>query len=138
MTSSLELIDPRVAEHERVSKVLHGQHELQIYANDFFIDHLHASARSQNGSSRDFSIIQDRLDRLVILHNEIQVLKTNQTPNEYSVSPTADTAPWDLFSVSDNSRHLFTKLSEYRRESCLKQGHMAKMDRTFDHLGQPR
>jgi len=132
LKSSLDLVDPRIASHDIRSKVLERSHELHLYANDHWLDHLLALADLPVGSyltRNEMSPLRQSLETFTDHHNELASLKGYGIQDD---SELADTQLQDFLNtlgVSMAVRTLLNKLFIHRRNASVDGGLPAKTDR---------
>ena len=124
-------MDPRVEEREKISAVFSGLHDLQLYANDYFVEHLLASAGSHGTPKATLDALQDRVKQLAFLHNKLRTLKAEQIPKEHETSSTQDGVAWGSLDIDAASRRLLTEISEFRRAQSTKKTSGMKTSCTY-------
>ena len=125
LTSSLNLVDPHIADEEKRSQVALCLHELHLYANDHWVDHLRALVNLPECSSvhepRILSLRRS-LDRLTDMHdNHLSPQDQNvQDENDLDAVPRED--PWEALGISYAARNLLNKTLVYRNNASVKGG----------------
>ena len=121
LISSFDLIDPRISNEDTRSQVVQCFHDLQLYANDHWLDHLSALANSPTDSISGGSpmlSLKHGLERLTGRHNELVNTKAlNDQDDNYSLSP-AKEADWHPLGVSRATRSLLNRVLAYRFKSA--------------------
>ena len=117
LTSSFDLVDPRIPKEDTQSQVGQCLHDLQLYANDHWLDHLSALANSPIDSiPSGLSILSLRqgLERLTERHNELLNTKASNDQDDGDSLPSAIEAGWPRLGGSTATQSLLKKVSAYR------------------------
>ena len=117
LISSLDLVDTRIPDDDTRSQVGQCLHDLQLYANDHWLDHLSALANSPIDSIRSgLSILSLRqgLERLTERHNKLLNTKASNDQDDVDSLPSAIEASWPRLGVSTATQSLLKKVSAYR------------------------
>lgn len=91
LESSLDLVDPQMALHDIRSKILQHSHELHLYANDYWLDHLLALADLPVGSyltENGISPLRQSLEKFTDRHNKLASLKGHGIQDDSAVANT--------------------------------------------------
>ena len=121
LISSLDLIDPQIPTEETRLKIIQCLHDLQLYANDHWLDHLSALENSQIDSILDRSMmlcLSRGLERLTERHNELVKLQAWNTQDDGDSLP--DYLPstmekcWPQLGFSRATQSLLNRVSVYR------------------------
>ena len=117
LTSSFDLVDPRLPNEDTRSQVSQCFHDLQLYANDHWLDHLSALANLPIDSIPSGSSIlslRQGLERLTERHNELVNTKASNDQDDGDSHPSAIEAGWPRLGVSTATQSLLKKVSAYR------------------------
>ena len=117
LISSFDLVDPRISNDDTRSQVAQCFHDLQLYANDHWLDHLSALANSPIDSIPSGSLIlslRQGLERLTERHNELINTKASNDQDDGHSLPSAIEAGWPRLGVSSATQSLLKKVSAYR------------------------
>ena len=124
LISSLDLVDPRFSGEEKRSKVLQCLHDLQLYANDHWLDHLLALVDSQTDSVHDGSLmlcLRQSLDRLTERHNKLVIPRACNAQDNYNPLPNslplAIEKGWSHLRFSPATQNLLNGVSDYRSKA---------------------
>lgn len=120
LTSSLDLVDSQVPERETHSQVVQCFHDLQLYVNDHWLDHLSALAHIPTDSiPRGSSMLSlnKGLERLIERHNKLARTKAWNAQNDGGSHPSASEAGWPQLGFSAASQNLLDKALYYRSKS---------------------
>ena len=111
LQSSLDFVNPRVAQEDRRSNVALCLHELHLYAVDHWIDHLLALSKSLGSYAGIFDLesLQKSLERLTEMHNDLAALHSLDIYNEEEPDPTYGQR-WQLLGISRAARSLLEKV----------------------------
>lgn len=125
LSSSLELIDPRVTGDEIRSNIAEGFHDLHLYANDHWLDHLRGlvdSPTDSHLSEADLRTLYQALERLTVMHNELAALRSwnNRGESDLSVSPQGTI--WHSLQISPAVQRLLDGLLAYRNDASVNNG----------------
>ena len=117
LISSFDLIDPWKPDVDTRSQVVQCFHDLQLYANDHWLDHLSALANSPAdltaiGSS--MPSLRQGLERLTERHNELVKTKALNDEDDRDSLPSAKEAGWHRLGVSRATQSLLNKVLGYR------------------------
>lgn len=121
LTSSFDLVDPRIPKEDTRSQVGQCFHDLQLYANDHWLDHLSTFANSPTDSIPSRSSIlsvRQGLERLTERHNGLVNTETSNDQDGSDSLPSAIEAGWSRLGVSTATQILLKKVSAYRRKSA--------------------
>ena len=120
LTSSLDLVDPEFADEEIRSQVVQCFHDLQLYANDHWLDHLSALAKSPADSIPDgFSMrsLSQSLERLTERHKKLITIKSWNAQDDGESLPSAIEEGWPRLGFSAAAQSLLNKALGYRSRS---------------------
>ena len=127
LTSSLDLVNPCIADDEKRSQVALCLHELHLYANDHWLDHLRALV---NISERPFaqgqplSSLRCSLDTLAQVHNELLPSKYHNTGGDHEpISP--EELRWETLGILPAAQSLLNQTSIYRDKVSATDGLLA-------------
>ena len=117
LISSLDLVDPEISNEETRSQVVQGFHDLQLYANDHWLDHLSALANSPTDSfccgSSMLSLSQG-LERLTERHNELATIKAWNAQDCRESLPSAIEEDWPQLGFSAATQSLLNEALGHR------------------------
>ncbi len=122
LISSLDLVDPRIASHDIRSKVLQRSHELHLYANDHWFDHLLALAGFRVGSltTRNGLLpLRQSLETFTDHHNKLASLKGHGIQDDSELVDSQLQDFLNTLGVSMAVRTLLNKLSIHRRNASV-------------------
>ena len=114
LQSSLDFVDPRVAEGAKRSSVLLCLHDMNLYAIDHWLDHLLALSKSM-GSCPDrceLGTLLESLERLTEMHQNIAALQGSGLleEEEEEESCSQQGQHWQLFEISHAARSLLNRV----------------------------
>ena len=121
LISSLDLVDPRIPDEDTRSQVVQCFHDLQLYANDHWLDHLSALANSLPDSIPSGSLmlsLKQGLERLSGRHNELVHTKALNNQDDSDTLSSAKEADWHRLGVSRATQSLLNRLLAYRSKSA--------------------
>ena len=121
LISSLDLVDPKLHNEETRLQVAQCFHDLQLYANDHWLDHLSALANSQTESLPDgYSMrsLSRGLERLTERHNEIATIKAYSAQDDGESLPSAIEENWPQLGLSTAARSLLNRALRHRSNSA--------------------
>ena len=121
LVSSLDLIDPQFSDDKTRSQVSHCFHDLQLYANDHWLDHLSALANSSAESITDRSLmlcLSQSLERLTKRHNKLATIKSWNAQDDGEFLAPAIEELWTHFQVSVTAQSLLKRAQFYRSKSA--------------------
>ena len=113
-------MDPRIPNEDTRSQVGQCFHDLQLYANDHWLDHLSALAKSPADSILSGSSIlslRQGLERLTERHDELVNTKASTDQHDGDSLQFAMEASWPRLGVSTATQILLKKVSAYRFKS---------------------
>ena len=112
LQSSLDLVDPRVAEDEKRIGVLLCLHELHLYAIDHWVDHLLALSNSLGSHSGvcELEPLLRALERLTDMHQNLVTLQGSRVCNEEETGSTQREDRWQLLGISPAARNLLDRV----------------------------
>ncbi len=125
LPSSLELVDPRLRDDELRSRIGQGFHDLHLYANDYWLDHLGALVALPVGwrlDEKDFMALQQALERLTTTHDELAALKGWKVRNEGDTPPSPKDDLWRCLLISPAARSLLNGSLAYRKDISMNDG----------------
>lgn len=117
LISSFDLVDPRFSIEETQSQVVQCFHDLQLYANDHWLDHLSAIANSPTDSIPSGSSmlnLSQGLERLTQRHNELENTHTWNARDHSGSLPSAIKEGWPRLGVSTATQSLLNTVLAYR------------------------
>ena len=125
LSSSLELVDPRVTGDEIRLNVAEGFHDLHLYANDHWLDHLRGlvdSLADSHLNGAELRILNQALERLTVMHNELAALRSwnNRGDSDLSLSPRENI--WHSLQISQTVQKLLDGLLAYRNDASVSNG----------------
>ena len=103
LASSLQFVDPSVAEHDIRDQVIQRFHELLLYACDHWLDHLQASADRPTrllAEQDTLSSLQQGLESLSHLHTELALSKGWTCGQQTDAFPSSRDDLWGSLGVS--------------------------------------
>lgn len=131
LPSSLDLVDPRCTEYEIRSRIGQGFHDLHLYANDYWLDHLQALLDSPVGTysnEADLAPLREALERLAITHNELAALKGWKFKNENDLALSPGGNIWRSTLISPAVKRLLDDTLAYRKDALVNDGLNASSD----------
>lgn len=119
------MFDPRVSDDKMRSDIAQGFHDLHLYANDHWLDHLRELVDSSAGSrlgEPNLIALHQALERLTVMHNELAATKRwmIRDENHLSHSPTEDI--WHPLQISPAARTLLDRTLVYRKDTSVNDG----------------
>ena len=120
--SSLDLVDTRVDQHHARTQILSGLHDLQLYANDYFVENLTILGNHQViplAKGDDWALLLECLERLVKKHSEVLASFPDLQTEEDAQTATYDEI-WNNMGISIAPKRLFTRLVNFRRAATSK------------------
>ena len=116
LTSSLDLVDPQIPSEETRSQVLQCFHDLQLYANDNWLDHLSALANTPTHSIRESSMLSLRhgLERLTKRHNELATIISSSAQDDDTSVSSAIKEGWPSLGFSTSTQSLLNRVLGYK------------------------
>ncbi|KAL2036434.1 hypothetical protein N7G274_010835, partial [Stereocaulon virgatum] len=130
LTSSLDLVDPRVADNEKRSQVALCLHELHLYANDHWLDHLRALAEISErlfAQRQSLSPLRCSLDTLAHVHNELLPSGYHNTEDDHEPI-SSEEVRWESLGISSAAQSLLNQTSIYRDNVSATGGLLANDD----------
>ena len=121
LRSSFDLVDPRIPNDDTRSQVFQCFHDLQLYANDHWLDHLSALANSPTDcipSGSSMLSLKQGLERLTGRHNELVHNKTLNNQDDSDSLSSATEAGWHRLGVSRATQSLLNRELAYRFKSA--------------------
>ena len=121
LISSIDLVDPRLHNEETRLQVVRCFHDLQLYVNDHWLDHLSALANPQTESLPDgYSMrsLSRGLERLTERHNEIASIKAYSAQDDGESLPSAMEEIWPQLGLSAAAQSLLNRALRYRSNSA--------------------
>ena len=115
LTHSLELVDPEITACELRSAVVRGDHDLHLYANDYWCDHLMAlgSIKLRLPHKKDeLDSICQSVERFARSHDDRALLNKHRAENCHDTSLSVSPNSLRLSHASDN---LLARTLEYRK-----------------------
>ena len=113
LISSFDLVDPRIPNEKTRSQVAQCFHDLQLYANDHWLDHLSVLANlpidSIPAESSMLSLSQG-LERLTERHNELVAIKSWNAQDDSDYSPSVIEESWPQLGVSTATQSLLNRV----------------------------
>lgn len=117
LVSSFDLVDPRFPNEETRSQVVQGSHDLQLYANDHWLDHLSSLANLPTdllpGGSSMLSLRQG-LEQLTERHEELVTIEPWNPPGDCDSLPSAIEEDWPQLGVATATQSLLNRGLAYR------------------------
>ena len=117
LVSSFDLVDPRFPNEETRLQVVQCSHDLQLYANDHWLDHLSSLANiptdSLPGGSSMLSLSQG-LERLTERHDELVTIEPWNAPGDGDSLPAAIEEGWPQLRVATATQSLLNRGLAYR------------------------
>lgn len=116
LQSSLDFVDPRVAEEEKRLSIILCLHELHLYAIDHWVDHLLALSKllgSHPGGCEPEPLLRG-LERLTDMHQNLDALQSSGTCNEGDLIPTQREGRWQSLGISPAARGLLDRVLTHR------------------------
>ena len=115
LTHSLELVNPEITACEVRSAVVRGDHDLHLYANDHWCDHLMAllSIKQHLLHEKDeLDSIYQSVERFVRCHNDLALLNEHYAENCHD---TSRSIPQNSLRLSHAGNILLARTLEYRK-----------------------
>ena len=120
LISSCDLVDAQLSKEETRSQVVQCFHDLQLYANDHWLDHVSALANSPTDSIPSGSSmlsLSQALERLTERHNELMNTKAwNTQADEYTLPSNLEES-WPQLGISTATQNLLNRVSVDRSMS---------------------
>lgn len=116
LESSLDFVDPRVAEEEKRLSILQCLHELHLYAIDHWVDHLLALSKllGSHPGGCELEPLLRGLERLTDMHQNLDALQSSGTCKEGDLIPTQREGRWQSLGISPAVRGLLDRLLTHR------------------------
>lgn len=116
LQSSLDFVDPRVAEEEKRLSILEYLHELHLYAIDHWVDHLLALSKllGSHPGGCELEPLLRGLERLTDMHQNLDALQNSGTCNEGDLIPTQREGRWQSLGISPAVRGLLDRVLTHR------------------------
>lgn len=130
LTSSLNLIDTRVPEHDKLSAITHGYHDLHTYADEYWLVHLMAamdSATRSNTLSDDAIFLRQSIEQLASKHNELCLILERCSRDEDEQQEES----WNRIGITVHAQSLLDKVLRYRKQRLERGGQDAVNLRTL-------
>lgn len=121
LISSLDFVDPQFPDEETRSQVKRCFHDLQLYANDHWLDHLSALANSPQESLPSASSmlsLSQGLERLTERHNEVATKKGWSIQDDSEGFPSATQECWLQLGFSAPTQSLLKRALRHRSKSA--------------------
>jgi len=131
LESSLDFVDPQIASHDIRSKILERSHELHLYANNYWLEHLLALADLPVGSylTRDGILpLRLSLERFTDRHNKLAAFKGHGIQDDSDLAYTQLQDLLNTIGVSMAVRSLLKKLFIHRNNISVDDGLLTKTD----------
>ncbi len=123
--SSLELVDPRLRDDDLRLRIGQGFHDLHLYANDYWLDHLCALVDLPVGwrlDEKDFMALQQAIERLTTMHDELAALNGRKVRNESDTPLSPKDDLWRCLLISPAARSLLDGILAYRKDISMNDG----------------
>lgn len=128
LQSSLDFVDPRIAEEDKRSNVVLFFHELHLYAVDHWTDHLLALSEligSQHVDCELYPLCRG-LERLTEMHNEIATLNSWNLRDEHYPSSSWGGDIWHSLHISTTAKNLLNASLTCRNDAFVNDSQTAK------------
>ncbi|KAM0794096.1 hypothetical protein BDR22DRAFT_815754 [Usnea florida] len=128
LQSSLEFVDPRIAEEDKHSSVALLFHELHLYAVDHWIDHLLALSElvDSHHPGCDLRLLFRGLERLTEMHNELAALNGWNLRDEHNPSLSPGSGSWHSLHISPPAKKLLDASLTCRTDAFVNDSLTAK------------
>ena len=117
LTSSLDLVDPRITNSQCSTAVELCLFDLQLYAHDHWLDHVLELGDQKNGfllRDQDLNLLANSLERLTSRYDELAPLQDTIIPEKDPTIAEAQLGTWNFLKLSTKARALFTESSVRR------------------------
>lgn len=117
LISGLDLVDPQVSNEETRSQVVQCFHDLQLYANDHWLDHLSALANSPTDIITDGPLMRrlsQGLEQLTERHSELVIAKSWNAQDEGDSLPLTIEEGWHRLGFSAPTQSLLNRVIAYK------------------------
>ena len=125
LESSLDLADPQITEQEKHSQIILCLHDLNLYANDHWLDHLLALVDLE-GSLRPngpgLLALRNCLERLTSRYNKLVLSKSGNAQVENKTESLIRSNLWHALDVSDTAQTLLNRLLVFQNYKLKKDG----------------
>lgn len=121
LKSSLDFVDPRISEEQRRSDVALCLHELHLYANDHWIDHLLALVKSTGSQvgGYQFEPLLQALEQLNDMHEEVATFQGSRIHNKTRLDAIERAHRWQFLDISPAARSLLDNVLAHRETASL-------------------
>ena len=121
LQSSLDLVDPRFTEEAKRSSVLLCLHDLNLYAIDYWLDHLLALSKSMGFCPDRYELepLLRSLERLTEMHQHIAALQGSGFLEEEELDYRQQGQHWQLFRISHAAQSLLTRVLVHQQTVSL-------------------
>ena len=128
LQSSLEFVDPRIAEEDKHSSVALLFHELHLYAVDHWIDHLLALSElvDSDHPGSELKLLFRGLERLTEMHNELAALNGWNLRDEHDALLPQAGDFWHSLHISPTAKKLLDATLTCRTDAFVKDSQTAK------------
>lgn len=131
LESSLDLADPQITDKEKHSQIILCLHDLHLYANDHWLDHLLALVDLQGSlppNGPGLLALRKCLERLTSRHNNLVLSKSGNAEVENKTQSLIRNNLWHPLDISDTAQTLLNKLLVYRNYKLKKDGSIISSD----------
>ena len=131
LESSLDLADPQITDKEKHSQILLCLHDLQLYANDHWLDHLLALVELQGSlppNGPGLLALRNCLERLTSRYNKLVLSKSGNAQVENKTESLIRNNLWYPLDVSDTAQNLLNKLLIFQNYNPKKDGSIISSD----------
>ena len=125
LESSLDLADPQITDREKHSQIILCLHDLNLYANDHWLDHLLALVDLQESLPPNGPVLlglRNSLERLTSQYNKLVLTKSGNAQVEDKTRSLIRDNLWHPLDVSDTAQILLNKLLVFQNYNLKKYG----------------
>ena len=140
LESSLDLADPQITNKEKYSQIILCLHDLHLYANDHWLDHLLALVDLQGSlppNSPGLLVLRNCLERLTSRYNKLVLSKSSNIKVEEKLESLIRNDLWHPLDVSDTAQTLLNKLLVFQNYKLKKDGSIISSDGALIRLTKP-
>ena len=140
LESSLDLADPQITDKEKHSQILLCLHDLHLYANDHWLDHILSLIDLQGSlppNGPGLLALRSCLERLTSRYNKLVLSKSGNAQVEDKTQPLIRNDLWHPLDVSDTAQTLLNKLLVFQNYKLKKDGPIISSDGGLIRLTKP-
>lgn len=131
LESSLDLADPKITDKEKHSQIILCIHDLHLYANDHWLDHLLALVNLQGSlppNGPGLLALRNCLERLTSRYNKLVLSRSGNAQVENKTQSLIRDNLWHPLDVSDTAQTLLNKLLACQNYKLKKDGSIISCD----------